>query len=238
MNYIVEGSYFIAAILFILGLKQMSSPMTARRGIIWAGVGMVLATVITYFHQDIHHNYFWMTVAIGIGGTIAYVTAKKVKMTDMPQMIALYNGMGGGAAAAIAAVVLMQNDTSHGVTHQSLAVLGALIGTIAFSGSMIAFAKLQGIMWKVYRFENQQWINLGVFLTLVLMGLYMSFSGQAYGAGLLFIFFVLALAFGVMMTIPIGGADMPVVISLYNAFTGLAVGFEGYVLGNPAMMIA
>ncbi|HFC93376.1 MAG TPA: NAD(P)(+) transhydrogenase (Re/Si-specific) subunit beta [Leucothrix mucor] len=238
MNYLVDASYFIAAILFILGLKQMSSPVTARRGIIWAGVGMVIATLITYFHKDIAHNYFWMTIAIGIGGAIAYITAKKVKMTDMPQMIALYNGMGGGAAAAIAAIVLMQNDTSQGVTHQALAVLGALIGTIAFSGSMIAFAKLQGLMWKVYRFKNQQWINLGIFLTLILMGLYLSFSGQEYGSGLLVIFFILALAFGVMMTIPIGGADMPVVISLYNAFTGLAVGFEGYVLGNPAMMIA
>jgi len=238
MNYIVDASYFIAAILFILGLKQMSSPMTARRGIIWAGVGMVLATVITYFHQEIVHNYFWMTVAIAIGGGIAWVTAKKVEMTNMPQMIALYNGMGGGAAAAIAAVILMQNDTSHGVTHQSLAVLGALIGTIAFSGSIIAFAKLQGLMWKVYRFPNQQWINLSVFLVTVLLGLYMAFSGAEYGMGLLTTFFVLALVFGIMMTIPIGGGDMPVVISLYNAFTGLAVGFEGYVLGNPAMMIA
>jgi NAD(P) transhydrogenase subunit beta len=238
MSYIVDASYFIAAILFILGLKQMSSPMTARRGIVWAGVGMVLATFITYFHQEIVHNYFWMTLAIAVGGITAWVTAKKVEMTNMPQMIALYNGMGGGAAAAIAAVVLMQNHTTHGVTHQSLAVLGALIGTIAFSGSIIAFAKLQGIMWKVYRFKNQQWINLGVFLTTVILGLYMAFSGAEYGMGLLTIFFILALVFGIMMTIPIGGGDMPVVISLYNAFTGLAVGFEGYVLGNPAMMIA
>jgi NAD(P) transhydrogenase subunit beta len=238
MNYLVDASYFIAAILFILGLRQMSSPVTARRGIIWAGVGMLIATIITYFHQDIQHNYFWMTLAIGIGGAIAYITAKKVAMTDMPQMIALYNGMGGGAAAAIAAVVLMQNNNLHDITHQALAVLGALIGTIAFSGSMIAFAKLQGIMRKVYRFKNQQWVNLTVFLVLIFIGLHMSFSDQDYGISLLLIFFILALAFGVMMTIPIGGADMPVVISLYNAFTGLAVGFEGYVLGNPAMMIA
>ena len=238
MNTLVDGSYFIAAILFIFGLKQMSSPVTARRGIIWAGVGMVLATIITYLHQDIHHNYLWMTLAIGIGGSIAWITGKKVAMTDMPQMIALYNGMGGGAAAAIAAVVLMQNDSSYGTTHQALAVLGALIGTVAFSGSMIAFAKLQGIMRKVYRFKHQQWVNLAVFLTTILVGLYLSFSGADYGIGFLIVFFLLALAFGIMMTIPIGGADMPVVISLYNAFTGLAVGFEGYVLGNPAMMIA
>jgi NAD(P) transhydrogenase subunit beta len=156
----------------------------------------------------------------------------------MPQMIALYNGMGGGAAAAIAAVILMQNDGSHSVTYQTLAVFGALIGTIAFSGSMIAFAKLQGIIWKVYRFKNQQWINLGTFLVTLMIGLYIAFSGADYSMSLLFIFFALALVFGVMMTIPIGGADMPVVISLYNAFTGLAVGFEGYVLDNPAMMIA
>lgn len=238
MTFIVNASYFIAAVLFILGLKQMSSPATARRGIVWAGVGMVLATVVTYFHQDIQHNYIWMTIAIALGGTIAWVTAKKVEMADMPQMIALYNGMGGGAAAAIAAVVLMQNDGTHGITHQLLAIFGALIGTVAFSGSVIAFAKLQGIIWKVYRFKNQQWINLGTFLVTLIIGLYIAFSGTDYSMNLLLLFFVLALIFGVMMTIPIGGGDMPVVISLYNAFTGLAVGFEGYVLGNPAMMIA
>ncbi len=237
MNFMVDASYFIAAILFIFGLKQMSSPVTARRGIVWAGVGMVLATVITYFHPDIHHNYFWMSLAILIGGAIAWVTGKKVAMTDMPQMIALYNGMGGGAAAAIAAVVLMQ-EKEISTTLQVLAVLGALIGTVAFSGSMIAFAKLQGLMWKTYRFPNQQWVNLFVFLTTLMLGLYIALSGTDYGMGILAIFFVLALVFGVLMTVPIGGADMPVVISLYNAFTGLAVGFEGYVMGNPAMMIA
>lgn len=237
MTFIVDATYFIAAILFILGLKQMSSPVTARRGIIWAGVGMVLATLITYFHPDIHHNYFWMTLAILIGGAIAWVTGKKVAMTDMPQMIALYNGMGGGAAAAIAAVVLLQQKEMS-LTLQILAVLGALIGTIAFSGSMIAFAKLQGLMWKTHRFPNQQWVNLFVFLVTLILGLYIAVSGTSYNMGLLALFFILALAFGVMMTVPIGGADMPVVISLYNALTGLAVGFEGYVLGNPAMMIA
>ncbi len=237
MDFIVDGSYFIAAILFIFGLKRMSSPVTARRGIVWAGVGMVLATIITYFHKDIHHNYVWMSLAILIGGAIAWVTAKRVKMTDMPQMIALYNGMGGGAAAAIAAVILMQ-EKEISITLQVLAVFGALIGTIALSGSMIAFAKLQGLMWKTYRFPNQQWVNLFVFLVTLIIGFYITFSGTAYGMGILSIFFILALIFGVLMTIPIGGADMPVVISLYNAFTGLAVGFEGYVIGNPAMMIA
>ncbi|MCK5902223.1 MAG: NAD(P)(+) transhydrogenase (Re/Si-specific) subunit beta [Cocleimonas sp.] len=237
MSFIVDAVYFIAAILFILGLKQMSSPVTARRGIIWAGVGMVLATLITYFHSEINHNYLWMTLAIGLGGAIAWATGKKVAMTDMPQMIALYNGMGGGSAAAIAAVVLMQQKEMS-VTLQILAVFGALIGTIAFSGSMIAFAKLQGLMRKTYRFSGQQRVNLGVFLVIFIISLYLAFSGTSYGMTILGIFFVLALIFGIMMTVPIGGADMPVVISLYNAFTGLAVGLEGYVLGNPAMMIA
>jgi len=237
MNLIIQIVYFIGAFLFILGLKQMGSPMTARRGIVWAGIGMLMATLVTYFHHEIDHNYLWMTLAIAIGGAIAYISGKKVAMTDMPQMIALYNGMGGGAAAAIAAVELIKLEPMN-FTMQTLAVLGALIGTIAFSGSLIAFAKLQGLMRGVIRFPMQQWLNALVFVVVVTIGLAIVLSGNQYALTTLTVFFVLALIFGVMMTVPIGGADMPVVISLYNALTGLAVGFEGYVLGNPAMMIA
>ena len=237
MDLVIQIVYFIGAFLFILGLKQMGSPMTARRGIVWAGIGMLMATLITYFHSDIHRNIPWMTLAIAIGGIIAYISGKKVAMTDMPQMIALYNGMGGGAAAAIAAVELIKMQPM-GPIVQTLAVLGALIGTVAFSGSLIAFAKLQGIMRGVIRFPMQQWINALVFVITVTIGLAIILSGNQYAMITLGVFFVLALIFGVMMTVPIGGADMPVVISLYNALTGLAVGFEGYVLGNPAMMIA
>ena len=236
-EFVIQATYFIGAILFILGLKQMSSPVTARRGIIWAGVGMLMATLITYFHHEIHHNYIWMTVAIAIGGAIAYISGKKVAMTDMPQMIALYNGMGGGAAAAIAAVELVKQEPMS-LTMQSLAVIGALIGTIAFSGSLVAFAKLQGLMRGVIRFPMQQWINALVFVIALTFGIAIIMSGTQYEMSYLAIFFILALVFGVLMTVPIGGADMPVVISLYNALTGLAVGFEGFVLENPAMMIA
>lgn len=236
-EFVIQATYFIGAILFIFGLKQMSSPVTARRGIIWAGIGMVMATLITYFHHEISHNYLWMTVAIAIGGLIAYVSGKKVAMTDMPQMIALYNGMGGGSAAAIAAVVLVRQEPMS-FTVQALAVTGALIGTVAFSGSLVAFAKLQGIMRGVIRFPMQQWINALVFVIALTFGVAIILSGSQYEMSSLLIFFILALVFGVMMTVPIGGADMPVVISLYNAFTGLAVGFEGFVLENPAMMIA
>jgi NAD(P) transhydrogenase subunit beta len=242
MNVFIDLIYLIAAALFILGLKKMSSPVTARNGIVWAGVGMVLATIVTFIHSAGSHDfssYFLINIAaIAIGGGIAWVTGKKVAMTDMPQMIALYNGMGGGAAAAISAVILIQQEYAHDVVVQTMAVLGALIGSMAFSGSLIAYAKLQGIMRKTYRFPNQQMINAATFLVVILIGIYLSVSGSDYGMFSLFLFFALALAFGVMSTAPIGGADMPVVISLYNAFTGLAVGFEGYVLGIPAMMIA
>lgn len=238
-SFIVNLAYFIAAVLFIYGLKQMASPNNARKGIQWAGAGMVLATVITFIHPAIHGNYILMILGIGIGGGIAWYTGKRVAMTDMPQMIALYNGMGGGAAAAIAAVELLKRHELP-VSVQVMAVFGALIGSIAFSGSLIAFAKLQGIkaFSGVIRFKNQQMINAALFGITVLLGLIIAFSGPDYSLFLLFIFFVLALVFGVMMTLPIGGADMPVVISLYNALTGLAVGVEGYVLDNPAMMIA
>ncbi len=238
--WLIHAAYFVAAILFIYGLKQMSHPRTARGGIIWAGVGMVVATVIT-FAEPAMHNYLLTTSAIFIGGILAWWSGRKVAMTDMPQMIALYNGMGGGAAAAIAAVELLRVHSGAGLTHDAfaareLAVLGALIGTIAFSGSLIAFAKLQGWMRKVYRFRGQQLFNGLLFLVLLVLGFIIATS--TFTIEHFYVFFALALFIGILMTIPIGGADMPVVISLYNALTGLAVGVEGFVLQNPAMIIA
>lgn len=237
MDWLVQAAYFISAILFIFGLKQMSSPVSARRGIIWAGLGMVVATAATFVHPQIHGNYVWIILAMVVSSGLAWWSGKRVAMTDMPQMIAIYNGLGGGAAAAIAAVELVKHHEMP-LTVQILAVLGALIGTIAFSGSTIAFAKLQGIIRKTFRFSGQQIVNLGLFAITALIGAWIALSGTEYSGLVLLIFFVLALAFGVMMTLPIGGADMPVVISLFNALTGLAVGLEGYVLQNPAMMIA
>ncbi len=235
MGFLIDVSYFLAAALFILGLKRMSSPATARGGIVWAGVGMLVATVITFATPGMH-NYGWMTLAILIGGGLAWYSGKKVAMTDMPQMIAIYNGMGGGAAAAIAAVELLRG-TFPSTTFQVLAVIGAMIGSVAFSGSMIAFAKLQGLMKRSMNFSSQQLINLVVFGAMLVMGIMLMNADQP-GTTSILIFFALALAFGIMMTLPIGGADMPVVISLYNALTGLAVAFEGFVLGNAAMIIA
>jgi NAD(P) transhydrogenase subunit beta len=234
MRAVIEASYFVAAILFIFGLKRMSSPVTARGGIIWAGAGMVVATLVTFLYPGMG-NYALMMVAIFIGGVAAWVSGKKVAMTDMPQMIALYNGMGGGAAAAIAAVELLAGE-DHGVVFGILAVLGGMIGAVSFSGSLVAFAKLQGIMKRTFRFSGQQFANILILAaTVVLAGIIVFVHGNV---NLVVLFFVLALVLGVTMTLPIGGADMPVVISLYNALTGLAVAFEGFVLQNAAMIIA
>jgi NAD(P) transhydrogenase subunit beta len=235
MDTVIEISYFLAAVLFILGLKRMSSPLTARGGILWAGTGMLVATLITFFWPGME-NYLLMTVAIAIGGIAAWWSGKRVAMTNMPQMIALYNGMGGGGAAAIAAVELLKGDFHSGY-FLTLALLGALIGSVSFSGSIIAFAKLQGLMKRPLRFAFQHQINLVVFLVALAAGGLIINTGNTAGIALL-VFFALSLAFGAMKTLPIGGADMPVVISLYNALTGLAVGVEGFVLNNAAMIIA
>lgn len=253
MSLIIELSYFLSALLFIFGLKRMSSPKNARAGIVWAGVGMLIATLATFLYPDLH-NYSLMMVAIVSGSIIAWWTGKRVAMTDMPQMIALYNGMGGGAAAAIAALELVRlvnaGETSNGpsVYLHALAVLGAIIGTVAFSGSLVAFLKLQGIMKGVIRFKGIQAVNASIFLATLLLGAYLCWQVELSSTGHIELahfnlawvaaFFVVALVFGVLMTVPIGGADMPVVISLFNALTGLAVGVEGFVLGNAAMMIA
>ena len=234
-NFLIQASYFVVAVLFITGMRAMSSPRTAQRGIVWAGVGMLIATLVTFLSPGMGH-FGLIVLAIIAGGAIAWWTGKRVQMTDMPQMIALYNGMGGGAAAAIAALQLVKIGAHSRVT-LTLAVLGALIGSTSFSGSLIAFAKLQGLMNKVIRFPRQNQITYVTLAAAVLLGVALVFVDQP-GEILLLSFFILSLLFGVVMTIPIGGADMPVVISLFNAFTGLAVGFEGFVLNNAAMIIA
>lgn len=253
MNYLIQASYFLAAALFIIGLKQMSSPVTARRGIVWAGAGMVLATLVTFAtpeilaSEQVAINLLLIVVAIAIGGGYAWISGKKVAMTDMPQMIAMYNGMGGGAAATIAAVELLKATSEAaeqssatipdilGVDVTILAILGAVIGTISFSGSIIAWAKLDGRLNRSKLLPKQHYINAVLALVTIGFAISIYFSNDLTG---IIIFFLLALVLGIFVTVPVGGADMPVIISLFNALTGLAVGFEGYVLGNAAMIIA
>ncbi len=235
IKWLIDASYFVAAILFILGLKGMSSPVSARKGIVWAGVGMVLATVVTFLTPGMG-NMLLMVIAIGLGGVLAWVSGKKVAMTDMPQMVAIYNGMGGGAAAAIAAVEFARGEM-HGTVVTLLATLGALIGAVSFSGSVVAWAKLQGVMNKAFRLPAQNAVNVVLALATIALGAAIVIA-PAIDPVLVGAFFVLALVLGAVITLPIGGADMPVVISLFNAFTGLAVGFEGFVMEIPALIIA
>ena len=231
----IQASYFLTAVLFIVGLKRMSSPVSARSGILWAGAGMAVATLITFLYPGMS-NYGLILPAMFVGGALAWWSGRRVAMTDMPQMIALYNGMGGGAAAAIAAVELYRGETASYAT-TTLAVAGGIIGAISFAGSGIAFGKLQGLITRSIRFRGQQVLNLLLLAVTLVLGALVAAHLNASPA-VVSSFFVLALVLGLTMTLPIGGADMPVVISLYNALTGLAVGFEGFVLNNAAMIIA
>lgn len=244
MTTLIQVSYLAAAFLFIYGLKRMSSPKTARSGIIVAGVGMLVATAVTFLYPQILDAGFGrialIAFAVILGGVVAWVWGKKVEMTDMPQMVAIYNGMGGGAAGTIAAIELIK--VAKGTAHLSqvavvLGVIGGLIGAVSLTGSVIAWAKLDGRMDKVYRLPAHHIINAVLLLVSVVCGI-MVMTAAHPDPFVLFLFFASALILGVMMTLPIGGADMPVVISLYNALTGLAVSFEGYVLQNPAMIVA
>ena len=166
-KWIIDAAYILVAFLFITGLKRMSSPSTARGGILWAGLGMVIATLVTFLapaiggapNPDAATNLALVMGAIVIGGALAWWSGKRVAMTDMPQMIALYNGMGGGAAAAIAGVELFRGD-AHSLSAMTLAVIGGLIGSVSFSGSLIAFGKLQGLIKRSLRFSGQQLLNV------------------------------------------------------------------------------
>jgi NAD(P) transhydrogenase subunit beta len=240
LSYAIDPVYIATIFFFIIGLQRMSHPRTARSGILWAGAAMLIATLVTFLTPNIT-NIALMALGIVIGGGLGYIAAKRVAMTDMPQMVAIYNGMGGGAAAGIAAVELL------GTTMTSisiLAVIGGLIGAVSFSGSLIAFLKLQGWMRpRPITFPGQQIINTAVLALAIISGVlvlgqpsWIPLSVATY----LPLFFILALVFGLLMTLPIGGADMPVVISMYNAFTGLAVGLDGFSFATPnyAMVVA
>ncbi|HWA69621.1 MAG TPA: NAD(P)(+) transhydrogenase (Re/Si-specific) subunit beta [Rhizomicrobium sp.] len=249
---IIGLANLLAAFLFLYGLKRMSSPVSAPSGIRIAGIGMVAAVLASFLYvfnvdasaqSHLLVNVALALVALAVGGVGAWFVGRKVAMTAMPQMVAIYNGMGGAAAGGIAAVELFGSRT-HGVAQLVVTLLGGLIGALSMSGSVIAWAKLDGVLKKPLRFKGQQIANGIVFLAGVAVGGWIVFSSVSGAAMILplstwiTIFFGLTLLFGIMMTLPIGGADMPVVISIYNAFTGLAVGLDGFVLQNPALMIA
>ena len=235
LSFLIDPVYIATIVIFIIGLQRMSHPLTARSGIVWAGAAMLIATLVTFATPDLT-NIALIAIAIVIGGGLGYIAAKRVAMTDMPQMVAIYNGMGGGAAAGIAAVHLLGTTTA---ATSSLAVIGGLIGAVSFSGSMIAFMKLQGWMRpRPITFSGQQVINLAVLALAAVFGVLILWQPAGIPlsvATYLPLFFVLSLGYGVLMTLPIGGADMPVVISMFNAFTGLAVALDGFSFPDPQL---
>lgn len=251
-SFPLQASYFIATLLLVLGLKRMGSPRTARNGIVWAGVGMLLATVVTltylpgvwnFAESASWHRFVLILVALAAGAVPAWWSGRRVPLTEMPQMVAIYNGLGGGAAAAIAAVEIYSGRAYLGsLAFPVIAVTGALIGTVAFGGSIVAFLKLQGWMGSP-RISGRHVMNGILSVVVLLLTIANIFPSRvpAFGwpvSSLVGIFLVASLILGIIVTLPIGGADMPVVISTYNACIGLAVGFEGFVVQNPAMIIA
>jgi NAD(P) transhydrogenase subunit beta len=231
--------YLITIVTFILALRFLSDPAHARRGNQIGAAGMALAIVVTWIRIG---TTSWWAIALGmlIGGGLGAVAARKVRMTAMPQMVALFNGVGGGAAALIALAELHRILPPPGAPKVDISlaiVLSALIGAISFSGSMVAFAKLQElIQGRPITYPGQQFVNGALFLTALGLGLALVAGVQQQW--LLWGLVVLALLFGVLFVLPIGGADMPVVISLLNAFTGLAVAASGFELENNVLIVA
>jgi NAD(P) transhydrogenase subunit beta len=236
---IVDIAYLVTAICFIVGLRYLSSPRTARLGNRISAVGMLIAVVATLSQGIV--NWWVIGSALAVGAAIGIISAQRVKMTAMPQMVAIFNGAGGGAAALVAAGELLKVYAANGTPTYDVSftsVLSAVIGAISFSGSIIAFLKLQEVMTgRPITYPGQQVVNAVIALViLVSWGLVVAAVPNA----LEFFWVALGAAFvlGILFVLPIGGADMPVVISLLNSFTGVAAASTGFVLGNNVLIIS
>ena len=241
----VPWVYLIAAITFIFGLKGLSGPTTAQLGNRVAAAGMLAAVLATFLEQQVAAAWILVLPAIAIGTVIGFVGARQVPMTAMPQMVAIFNGAGGGAAALVSTLEYLRAAGAGGASvGEVIAILlGLMIGAVSFSGSIIAFGKLQGLIdAKAFKYAGQQVVTGGLFASMLLLALVL----VADAAGILSapkelalaLVGLLALAFGVALVMPIGGADMPVVISLLNAYTGLAVAMAGFSIGNQMLIVA
>jgi NAD(P) transhydrogenase subunit beta len=240
-------AYLLSAVLFIVGLKFLSSPARARHGNTVAALGMAVAVIATLVSLWLpgtgFHNQGLILAGIAVGALLGTVGARWVAMTDMPQMVALLNGFGGGSAALISTVEFMRQAQEASLVSGAAiraggdTMFGCIIGSISFSGSMVAFGKLQGIISeRAITSTIQKIVNVILFLALLGIVGFLGFVGGSAGTFLALL--GAALLFGILMVIPIGGADMPVVISLLNSFTGLAVAATGFVLHNNALIIS
>ncbi len=239
----INAGYLLAAVCFILALKLMNTPKTARLGNLVAAVGMSVALGVTFLLPGFRpENLVWIFVAAAVGTFLGIYSARKVAMTAMPQMVALFNGLGGGAVALVA-LVEYYDAASNGGSLESLAILAKIttilsliIGCVSFAGSLIAFGKLQEILpSKPLTYPGHHIVNLLLVLGTVGLAGWLTISGLS--VPFFVVLTVLALLLGVLTVTPIGGADMPVVISLLNSFTGTAAGLAGLVLSNSALLI-
>jgi len=235
MQIIIYIVYLVASILFIFGIKELSSPKTARHGNMLSSLGMFLAVVITLFDQHIL-TYEYIILGLVVGSSIGTFMAIKVKMTGMPQMVGMLNGFGGGASALVALSEYYKGNTSD-VSILVTIVLSILIGAVTFTGSFIAFGKLQGIVTgKVVKYPLQNPINVLLFLVIIAGGVYFVINPSS--TDVLLGILAISLILGVLLVLPIGGADMPVAISLLNSYSGLAASMTGFVLQNNMLIIA
>ncbi len=239
-SFLLELSYLIGSITFVVGLKKLSHPDSARQGNLLAAAGMglaILATVLFHEHNGERiGNIGWIAAAMGVGTLIGWSMAMKVKMTGMPQMVSLFNGMGGACAAIIS--IVEYNSTppdGAGAGHWLVVFLGLIIGSISFSGSMIAFGKLDE---KIKDFSAKWLTVFNLLLLAVIIGILVVAvtSPTTLGPSVLWLLLVLSLLYGILFVMPIGGADMPVVISLLNSLTGMAAAFGGFLYDNQIML--
>ncbi|HDR67472.1 MAG TPA: NAD(P)(+) transhydrogenase (Re/Si-specific) subunit beta [Bacteroidaceae bacterium] len=240
-DIILEFSYLLSAIFFVIGLKQLSHPETARRGNLWAAAGMLLAMITTMvLHRDEagskiqSGNLIIILAAITFGGIIGAVVARRIKMTAMPQLVSFFNATGGAASALVALIEFSNPENESSL----VTLLGLIIGSIAFSGSMIAYGKLDGkikdifVKWLTY-------INLVILAGILFLLFCILFGNLPVETQQILVYILLAasLIYGISFVMPIGGADMPVVISLLNSFTGIAAAMAGFIYQNQAMIL-
>ncbi len=237
---ILEFSYLLAAILFVYGLKLLSRPETARKGNFWAAAGMVLAMVTTILlHTDTAGNYIpggnaiVIIITVAIGSVIGLLISKRVKMTAMPQLVSIFNAT-GGIASALVGLLEFSNPGNESLL---VTLLGLIVGSVAFSGSMIAYGKLDGKVGNISA-GIMKYVNFIILAAIIGLTIYIMFQPNPQDVSLMvYILFAAALAYGVLFVMPIGGADMPVVISLLNSLTGIAAAFAGFIYNNQAMIL-
>jgi len=239
-SFIINLSYLVGAFSFVWGLRLLSSPDSARRGNIFAGIGMGIAIVATLIMPlvDSANNYAWILGGMAIGGIIGLISARRVQMTSMPQMVSIFNGLGGACAVVLAMAEL--NNYYAGINEMSLGAVGIalftlFIGGIAFTGSLLAFAKLEGLVWdSTVTLPKHNIINMILLVGTLSLGVYLFLNDSLT---LALVFMALSLVYGFSFVAPIGGADMPVVISLLNSFTGLSAAAAGLIYGNNLMLV-